>query len=221
MNNYRICFSKTHKMIFIGHLDLLKFFQRAVKRGGIPIEYSKGFNPHQIMCFAQPLPLGTEGLKEYLDIRLTENMDCEDIKTKLKNVMTEGLDILEVRKLEEGEKNCASAVRAAVYDITLQDNVENLTDVRDKMENTPQWLVEKKGKKAVKQVDIRPLVYSFDVEDSSKLRICIATGSESNLKPELFLAYFYNIMGKEYFPLKNNVVRVCLLKDGERGFQGL
>ena len=89
------------------------------------------------------------------------------------------------------------------------------------MENTPQWIVEKKGKKAVKLVDIRPLVYSFDVEDSSKLRICIATGSESNLKPELFLAYFYNIMGKEYFPLKNNVVRVCLLKDGERGFQGL
>ena len=101
---YRIKFTKTGNMIYIGHLDLLKFFQRTIKRAGLPIAYSLGFNPHQLMIFAIPLSLGVSSVGEYLDIQLKQDMSCEEIENRLNSTMPLGIKILSVRKLVEGEK---------------------------------------------------------------------------------------------------------------------
>ena len=68
----RIKFSKTGNMKYVGHLDLMRFFQRAMRRADIPIRYSEGFSPHQIMSFAAPLGIGLESIGEYMDITLDD-----------------------------------------------------------------------------------------------------------------------------------------------------
>ncbi|MBQ9603988.1 MAG: DUF2344 domain-containing protein, partial [Firmicutes bacterium] len=121
---YRIKFTKIDKMRYIGHLDLLKYFQRAVKRANVPIAYSTGFNPHQLMSFATPLPLGMGSTSEYVDIRLETPMECEDIKAALNAQMSLGMELTEVRRMSEGEDTGAALLRAADYVITLDRKLD-------------------------------------------------------------------------------------------------
>lgn len=221
---YRICFTKTDKMQYIGHLDLLTYFQRAIKRAGLPIAYSLGFNPHQLTSFAIPLPLGMESVSEFVDIQLKEYMDCDEIKARLNNASTTGIEILDVRKLAEGEKGCAAIVCAAHYKIELDAKIESFDKKFAELNKKPEWIVEKRGKKAVKEVDIKPEVYSFEIlPDCEKTTVltCIATGSGVNLKPELLLSFIYSNLGLELNMNKINIARQTLLKQGEFGFESL
>ena len=86
----RIQFSKYGPLRFIGHLDVMRFFQKAIRRAGIDIAYSSGFSPHQIMSFASPLGLGVESRGEYLDIQVNEPMkipmNAQEMKDRLNAV---------------------------------------------------------------------------------------------------------------------------------------
>lgn len=66
----RVKFAKYDNMRFIGHLDVMRFFQKALRRAGIDVAYSTGFSPHQIMSFASPLGVGMCSYGEYMDIEL-------------------------------------------------------------------------------------------------------------------------------------------------------
>ena len=68
----RIKFEKRGNLRFIGHLDLMRYFQKANRRADLPIAYSEGFSPHQIMSFAAPLSMGVESTAEYADFKLTD-----------------------------------------------------------------------------------------------------------------------------------------------------
>ncbi|MDR1765887.1 MAG: TIGR03936 family radical SAM-associated protein, partial [Lachnospiraceae bacterium] len=68
----RVVFSKTGAMKYVGHLDFMRFFQKAMGRARIPVRYSGGFSPHQIMSFVAPLSVGVEGLREYFDAEIQE-----------------------------------------------------------------------------------------------------------------------------------------------------
>ena len=72
MIRYIMQFSKTGTSCYISHLDLVRVFHRAFKRAGIKLEYSKGFNPHPKMGFAQPLSLGYTGMREYIEFETEE-----------------------------------------------------------------------------------------------------------------------------------------------------
>ena len=92
----RIKFSKYSSMIFIGHLDMMRYFQKAIRRAELDITYSTGFSPHQIMSFAAPLGVGMYSNGEYMDIGMDSITDAEDIKERLQAQMVEGVDILSV-----------------------------------------------------------------------------------------------------------------------------
>ena len=97
----RIKFSKYSSMIFIGHLDMMRYFQKAIRRAELDITYSTGFSPHQIMSFAAPLGVGMYSNGEYMDIGMDSVTDAEDIKERLQAQMVEGVDILSVTILPE------------------------------------------------------------------------------------------------------------------------
>jgi radical SAM-linked protein len=84
-------FSKIGKMKYVGHLDLLKLFQRAVNRSGLPVAYSQGFNPHQRLSFALPLPLGAEGLAELVEIEWQKQLPADQIIESLNQQTPAGL----------------------------------------------------------------------------------------------------------------------------------
>ncbi len=220
LNRYRLKFSKTGKMIYIGHLDLLKFFIRLIKRTKLPIAYSNGFNPHQQLTFAIPLSLGALSYGEYLDIQLTEPVDCSEIKLRCNKALPPGIEILKVRELSEGEKNCASAIVAADYSINLNRKVQNINSVIDDILSAKSIVLEREVKKKIKTVDIRPMIFSLNVENNNENTIIntkIATGSQGNLKIDLLMEYIYNQLDIEYIPYKLKITRCEMYteKDGE------
>ena len=119
----RIKFSKEGPVRFIGHLDIMRYFQKAIRRAGIDIAYSTGFSPHQIMSFASPLSVGHESCGEYFDVELNSITDTEDIKMRLNRTMAEGIQILQVAVLDETEGNAMASVAAADYLISFRDSV--------------------------------------------------------------------------------------------------
>lgn len=213
---YRIEFSKTDKMIYIGHLDLLKFFHRTFKRAGIPIGYSWGFNPHQLTTFAVPLALGVSSVGEVLDIQLTEKMDCNEIKERLNSNLPEGIDILQVIELEFRAENCAAAISYADYCVALDDKYENIQSVVDEIMSSDEINIERTVKKKTKTVNIRPLIKTIFIDnDGYKTEIYtnIATGSQGNLKIDVLLEYIYSKLGAEFRFEKIDILRGTLYTD--------
>lgn len=210
---YRLEFSKTDRMIYIGHLDLLQLFHRIIKRADIPIAYSQGFNPHQLTTFAVPLALGISSVGEILDIQLREKLECEDIKNRLNAILPLGIEILQVIELERTGENCAAALSYADYCVTCEDKYENIENVIKEILSADEINIERTVKKKTKTVNIRPLIRSITADnegDKTELYINIATGSQGNLKIDVLLEYIYSRLGKEFRFEKSDILRGTL-----------
>lgn len=221
---YRIKFSKTDKMRFIGHLDLLKLFQRTIKRTNLPIAYSKGFNPHQQMSFAVPLPLGMSSICEIVDIELEKYIDENLIVKSINQFSPEGFKILEVRLLDENTKNCASIIEAALYEINLIPMISNLDEVINQIMSQDILSIERTSKKITKTVDIKPDIYTIENisdGDNCKIKILISTGSRNNLKPDLFIKYLYDYMKISYSQYEIKYTRLNLFEISGKDFISL
>ena len=201
----RIKFRKYGNMKFIGHLDVMRYFQKAIRRADIGIRYSEGFSPHQIMSFAAPLGVGIESDGEYLDIDVTPEEDGQRLKERLNAVMAEGFEILDCRRLPDSAANAMSIVAAADYELRLRPGYE-MADPHQWMKGLLDFygqekvLVSKKTKRGEKQLDLKQLVYELSLledEAGPGLRMKISTGSSENIKPELVLDAYYQSLGQE------------------------
>ncbi len=113
--NVRIQFQKYGPMKFVGHLDIMRYFQKAIRRAGIAIAYSEGYSPHQLMSFAAPLGVGLTSDGEYFDIRVNAPSFGEEERKRLDNAMANGISILGFQVLPEMTKPSMSLVAAADY----------------------------------------------------------------------------------------------------------
>ena len=93
MFEVRLWLSKQGRIKYVSHLDMFRLMQRAVRRAEIPLWYTEGFNPHPYISFLLALSLGTEGLREPVDIRIVDDMTPDEIKNRLNGAMPEGLKI--------------------------------------------------------------------------------------------------------------------------------
>ena len=205
----RIRFEKTGIMRYVGHLDLMRFFQKAVKRTGIPIKYSEGFNPHQIMSFASPLGVGLTSRGEYMDIDIKEEVPSKDAIDLFNKNMVEGLIIKSFKYLPDDAIKCMSAVTAATYEVTYKDPkadityIDNLIDLKEKFYDEAISIdVIKETKKGTREVDLKPLIYEFEIEITDNVptyHFCLSSGSVDNIKPELVVKAFHEFLGLEDF----------------------
>lgn len=117
----RIKFRKYGVMKFIGHLDMMRYFQKAMRRAEIDIAYSEGFSPHQIMSFAAPLGVGITSDGEYLDIEVHSTRSSIESVKALNDTMVEGVEIVSYRMLPEHAKTAMSIVAAADYNVFYKD----------------------------------------------------------------------------------------------------
>ena len=197
---YSIKFSKESEIKFVSHLDLAKTIQRIVKRSGLPIKYSKGFNPHMAISIGQPLSVGMYSVGEYLDIEFTEKLEEEFIKDTLNANLPSGIKIYEAVFVEEREnvKNppqAMAAVEEAEYEIIIKysDN-KNLRKEIEALLAEAEWRIVKKSKSGEKEVNIKPMVKDFHysiLEDGLLIGVTISCGSKENLSAQL-LAEFIN-----------------------------
>lgn len=216
-NKYRLAFQKVGALCFLGHLDLQKVFQRAVKRSKLPVSYSNGFNPHQQMSFALPLPLGMEGLCEYIDIELDIQIDTDEIIDRLNHSLPEGIKIIHAKLMEEGEKSSAALIIRAVYDTVLPYD-ENLKSRLDELISNilkhEEIVVTKRTKGGIKESDIRKDIFDItnkSSDESIALEMILSAGSMSNLKADVVIDYIYKKAEIEYNPFETRYVRKELL----------
>ncbi len=173
----RIKFSKHGNTRYVGHLDIMRYFQKAMRRADIPIRYSEGFSPHQVMSFAAPLGIGIESDSEYLDIEVTDSIDSSEAIKRLNSVMCEGIEIIEWKQLPDNSKTAMSQVASADYFVLCECNDISPLDKAE-------ILVEKETKSGeLKRVDIKPMLYSVKKSEGGLL-MHVAQGSSGNLKPE-------------------------------------
>ena len=202
----RIKFRKYGIMKFIGHLDVMRFFQKVMRRADIPIAFTGGYSPHMIMSFAQPLGVGITSDGEYLDIELKEPIDSKEAVRRMNQVMVEGIEIVSFRQIPDDKKYSGmTIVDAADYKVTLLESFKS-SDVMlpvpqdwsekvDSFMDQPQIVVWKKTKRSEKEVDIKPMIYKMQVSEDN-IYLLLATGSEQNLKPNLVMEAFLSYIGE-------------------------
>ena len=184
-------------MKFIGHLDIMRFFQKVMRRADIPIAFTGGFSPHMIMSFANPLGVGVTSDGEYFDIELTEEIDMKAAVVRMNQVVVEGIDIVNMVPISDDKKQTGmSIVAAADYLSSLKSGIfpEDWKEKATQFMNQPTISILKKTKKSEKEGDIKPMIYSFEVRDES-VYMQVATGSVENLKPELVMQALGSFLG--------------------------
>ena len=120
MREVRLRFSKTGRLKYISHLDINRAMSRALKRAGIPLWYTEGFNPHPYMSFSLPLSLGVESLCESVDLRITGEITNKEIKDRLNSVLPEDLKIIDV--YDDFRDNSEIVYSDYVYKFEFADN---------------------------------------------------------------------------------------------------
>ena len=117
----RVKFRKYGNLKFIGHLDVQRFFQKAVRRAGIDVAYTAGFSPHQIMSFAAPLGVGLESNGEYMDMEVNTFTGSQDTVDRLNAACAEGIEVLSAKVLPDGAGNAMASVAAAGYTVQFRE----------------------------------------------------------------------------------------------------
>ncbi|NFO03870.1 DUF2344 domain-containing protein [Clostridium botulinum] len=195
---YLIKYTKEANVKFISHLDLMRTIQKNIRRAELPMEYSKGFNPHMTMSIAQPLAVGVYSDGEYMDLVFAEEMNEKEIIDRLNSVSSSGIKFKEATKIPyvEGEKKVPQGmalIDAARYTAKVPyENIENLENEVNELLNKSDWKTIKKSKKGEKEVDIKPMIKEFKFwikDDYLIINMVINSGSREHLAPELVVKY--------------------------------
>lgn len=214
----RVKFSKTGKIKYVGHLDTMRMFQRAIKVAELPVSYSQGFSPHSLVYFALPLAVGMSSEGEYMEIVMEEHVPVEEVREHLQNVLVSGINIIDVYEIEGKTSSLMSLVQGADYSIVLNcpENPEiTAKSLEEQVATSEELIVLKKGKKGIAPVDIKPLILksAFEQEGNQiKIDIRVYAGSNKNLNPDLFVKA---LLGDKPYTLQ--VSRKELYTEGNEG----
>ena len=179
----RLFFSKKGRAVYISHLDLLRTMQRALKRAGIPVWYSEGFNPRIYLNFPLALSVGIDGEHEAMDFYITDEISFEKIVDDLNAVLPEGLHALSAAAPVYLNKEITSARYIVRADGITEEQLCALL-------SQPAIEVQKHSKKkGMVTVDIKPHVKVTDIiktESGIIFTLDLPAGNELNLNPSLF-----------------------------------
>ena len=222
----RIKFRKWGSMKFIGHLDMMRYFQKAIRRANIDICYSEGFSPHQIMSFAAPLGVGITSDGEYFDIEVNSSFSTEEAMKRLNAAMVEGVEVTGYVRLPDNAKTSMAIVAAADYRLSVKEGyssplsaAEWANSIKEYFTDAKSFVIVKQTKKSEREVDLKPLVYEFKVKEDESgpvFFLKVSTGSIDNIKPELVLASLYEKCGLTY---DENAIPIHRLEVYARGEQ--
>lgn len=175
----------------MSHLDLIRCMQRSVKRAGLPLWFTEGFNPRPYLMFALALSLGFESRCEVLDFTLTEPVAPEEIQARLNAAFPDGLRIRSV-----GVPTMKpTLIASSDYEVTIACEAPQAWQAAfDAFLAKEQILVEKRNKKKErKQMDLKPLVTLLSeqvLEDGVTLLLRLPSGNAVNVNPMLLLDAF-------------------------------
>lgn len=198
----RFRFSRDAGLKYIGHLDVLRLFERALKRTGLLVSHTQGFNPRMKLVFGLPMALGLTSSSEYADIELDEEITPDAFMEVMNRHLPVGIRVMAAGSIQKSD-NIMNLIAAARYDITVFPELsiarEEMVEMVHRVLESEHLLVMKKTKKGLREVDIRPLIYSLtagkDGDDAWVLGAFMSAGSSDNLRPELVMDAFQKVTG--------------------------
>ena len=202
-------FQKAESVRHLGLLDLQRTMQRALRRSGLPIAYSKGFSPHVVMSFASALSVGISGEAEILDVTLTQEVPAETCLERMNRVLPPALSASRVVTADDRHPALMGMLRQASYDIRLYGEGAQVISG-----SLPGFLEQasieaiRKTKSGEKLVDIRPMIHELRVtertEDSITLYARVSFEEIATLKPEVLVGALEKFAG-----VKADKARMC------------
>ena len=226
----RIKFAKYDTMKFISHLEFMRYFHKAVRRSGLDLAYTEGFNTHQIMSFAAPLGVGQTSESEYFDIELHSAPSMEELVACLNEQMTDGMRILSAEILpppvpQVKRETAMALVAASSYLVMKKDGYEEELSKEELQEKFKAFIAQtsipviKKSKKSEAEIDLVPFIFeagaegnttefSGAYENGTVFYLLLSAGSVNNIKPDTVMEAFYAYMGKEYNPYAYQIHRL-------------
>lgn len=172
----RLFFNKYEDMKYISHLDLLRFMERILRKGGIPVKYSQGFHPRPKISLGNPISLGTEAFNEAMDIELREGMTNEDLFNKLNNKCVMGFEFTKVIDID-GKTSIAEEYKDMKF--IIQGHGSSLEKIKNLLAQDEIILTkEKKGK--IESKDLKPRIKNYEI-DSDKITMILENMSPNSL----------------------------------------
>ena len=175
---------------YISHLDILRTFERAIRRSNLPIEYTQGFNPRQKISFALPLAVGIVSHSEYGEIILKRNISPVEIKDKINQYFPKGMYIKEVVKVNFNIPNLMSKISRADYSVDFKSGIAGIdSDKLSNFLNQPKISYVKKTKNKEREIDLKEFIYRAEINQSNRneMNLTLKSGSSGHLKPADFL----------------------------------
>ncbi|MCP4020806.1 MAG: DUF2344 domain-containing protein, partial [Desulfobacteraceae bacterium] len=204
---FELRFSKLGKARFFGHLEMNTIFQRAIKRAGLVVKYSQGFNPSMRISFENALPLGMESEKELMFVYLKKNTDCSAVVHLLNATLPQGLLIVSCSPFEKGKvKNTISFYRIRFKELPARLNKERI----EEFFNLSQFIIEDKSKKGkTRKTDLKQVVEKIKATDHRTIEMAIKTMNNRTIRPSEILL--------RYFDISDDIVKTARIKKIEQG----
>lgn len=183
----RVKFRKFGAVRYIGHLDVMRFFQKAIRRAGIDVRYTEGFSPHQVMTFAAPLGVGLESNGEYMDFEVLSMESTAWVKDALNHASVPGIEVIDVKLLPDSAGNAMASVYSAEYTVRFREGRRPDVDfeqVLDAFLRREEILITKVTKKGTREVNLKPGIYMIDWNSQKEeFHMILDASSAGNIKP--------------------------------------
>lgn len=215
----RIKYAKTGVLRYIGHLDVMRYFQKALRRAGLDVAYSQGYSPHQLITFAAPLGLGVTSEGEYFDAEMNSVTTSADMVERLNATMADGMEIKDIVALKEGAKTAMAVVAGSDYLVNFREGyVEQVRFLQavDAFYTQEHIEIIKVSKTKETLMDIKPFIYQMEVQDN-RIYMLLSTGSVDNIKPELVMEAMCKFLQVEYQKMAFQVHRLETYMRNEQG----
>ena len=210
-------FEKGERIRHIGHLDIQRSVQRGLRRSGLPVAYSNGFNPHILVTFASALSTGACGKREIMDVTMEEDVSEQEFLEKMNRAMPPEMQLSEARAVDRKHDSLPPLLRAARYDLLIREEqyaVKLISAIQSMMsrETIPAM---RKTKTALKECDIKPLIFDLEGGGNHLYATLVLTERES-CKPGMLMEALKREAGVEE-EVRVLVIREALLGENENG----
>ena len=181
-------FEKGERIRHIGHLDIQRSVQRGLRRSGLPVAYSNGFNPHILITFASALSTGACGTHEIMDVTMAEEVSEREFLDRMNKAMPPEMQLSQARAVDQKHPALMASLRAANYDLLIrnEDQAEKLIAAIPGMMARDSIPAMRKTKTALKECDIKPLIYELKGENQHLYTTLVLTEREA-CKPGMLI----------------------------------
>ncbi len=210
-------FEKSERIRHIGHLDIQRSVQRGLRRSGLPVAYSQGFNPHILVTFASALSTGACGKREIMDVTMAEDVSESEFLSRMNRAMPPEMQLKEARAVDSRHPSLMGMIRAAIYDLLIrnEETGRKLTAAIPAMMARERIPAMRKTKTKLTEVDIRPLIFSIEGTEN-RIRATLVLNEKESCKPQMLLEALKEEAGIAD-EVRMLVTRECLLGEDENG----